>query len=245
MGLSPQEIRVFLRQLKAMRPEQFWLATNKVADEMGRRTNLQRPPTELDLIWATQERDGEVGWLERELKPPSIEARAARRKIWVDLVGANTYAALRKACGRWARLPDVRRAGMTSFPKHVLENAAQFLSMKENKRFPRSDYGDDARLEYLARGMAGVLCGVKAMTGIERLRNMKHDRNGPLWAMRQGNYVLPDKEQYCRCWRCSIQRTNVVSGKTHTWYENGLRLFTELAATVKAPKEWSVMRKRF
>jgi hypothetical protein len=83
------------------------------------------------------------------------------------------------------------------------------------------------------------------MTGIERLRNMKHDRNGPLWATRQENYVLPEPEQYCRCWRCSIQKTNAVSEKTHTWYENGLRLFMELAATVKVPERWNVMRKRF
>jgi hypothetical protein len=239
MGLPSQEIRGFLKQLKAMSPEQFWLSTKRMAVEFGERLNMKRPPSRVDLIWAEQERDGEVHWLERELKPPSIEARAARRKIWDDLVGANTYAALRKACERWAQLPEVRRAGMTPFPKHVLENAAQFLSMKQNKRFPRSNYGDEARLEYLARGMAGVLCGISAMTGIERLRNMKHDRNGPLWATRQGDYALPDGEQHCRCWRCSIQKTNRVSMKAHTWYENGLRLFMELAATVKAPREWS------
>jgi hypothetical protein len=245
LGLTRQEIRGFLKQLKEMSPEQFYLATNRVAVELGRPTNLQRPPTPMDLVWAQQERDGEVRWLERELMPPSIDARVARRKIWVDLVRANTYAALRKVCGRWARLPDVRRARMTSFPERVLENAAQFLSMKENRRFPRSDYGDDARLEYLARGMAGVLCGVKAMTGIERLRNMKHDRNGPLWATRQGHYVLADEEQYCWCWRCSIHKTNAISEKTQPGYENGLRLFMELAATVKPPREWSRIRKGF
>jgi hypothetical protein len=245
MGLTPQEIRGILTQLRAITPEQFWLATNRTAVELGKPMNLRRPPSSMDLMWAEQERDGEVRWLEHELKPPSIEARAARRRIWVDLVRANTYAALRKACGRWARLPDVRRAGMTPFPKHVLENAAEFLSMKRNKRFPRSNYGEEARLEYLARGMAGVLSGVSAMTGIERLRNMKHDRSGPLWATRQGNYVLPDQEQYCRCWRCSIRKTIAVSEKTHAWYENGLRLFTELAATVKAPREWSRLRRKF
>ena len=192
----------------------------------------------MELMWAEQERDGEVRWLERELKPPSIEARAARRKIWRDLVRADTYAALRKACGRWARLPDVRRSGMTCFPKHVLENAAQFLSMKRNQRFPRSNYGDEARVEYLSRGMAGVLCGVSAMTGIERLRNMKHDSSGPLWRIEPGGH------QYCPCGRCSIMTSISVGKVTHTWYENGLRLFMELAAKVKVPKEWKIMRER-
>lgn len=127
---------------------------------------------------------------------------------------------------------------MTSFPNHVLQNAAQFLSMKLNKRFPRSEYGDESRLEFLARGMAGVLCGVKAMTGVERLRNMKHDASGPLWRIEPGGH------QFCSCWRCSITRSNSVGKVTQTWYENGLRLFMELTAKVKAPKEWSIMRKR-
>jgi hypothetical protein len=239
MGLTPREIRGFLRQLKAMSPEQFWLTTNRISGEVGEPKNLQRPPTPIDLMWAEQERDGEVRCLERELKPPSIEAQAARRRVWVDLIRANTYAALRKACGCWARLPDVRRSLRTSFPTHVLQNAAQFLSMKENNRFPRSDYGDDARLDYLARGMAGVLCGVKAMTGIERLRNMRHDSSGPLWRTEPGGH------HYCACWRCSIMRSNSVGNMTHTWYENGLRLFMELATTVKAPKEWSRIKRGF
>src|SRR4029077_3646573 len=186
------EIHEFLTRLRAMSPVQFWLTTRKIAADLDKPLNLQRPPTPVELEWAEQERDGEVQGLERQLRPPSIDARAARRKIWVDLVRADSYSALRKVCGRWARLPDVRRRGMTPFPRHVAENAAQFLSMKNNKRFPRSDYGDDSRLEYLARGMAGVLCGVKAMTGIERLRNMKHDRNGPFWVTHQGNYKLPE-----------------------------------------------------
>jgi hypothetical protein len=46
---------------------------------------------------------------------------------------------------------------------------------------------------YLARGMAGVMADVSPMTGIERLRNMKHRRGGPFWSQR---------EQRCGCWRC-------------------------------------------
>lgn len=245
IGLTKAEVSGFLVQLKAMSPQRYWLAAGKTAVELGERTNLQRPPTPTDLMCAEQQRDGEIRWLQHELRPPSIEARAVRRKIWVDLIRSNTYATLHKVCGRWARLPDVRRAGMTCFPKHVLENAPQFLFMKKNERFPRSDYGDDSRLEYFARGMAGVLCGVKAMTGIERLRNMKHDLNGALWMTRQGDYVLPERERYCGCWRCSIRRTNAVSELTHVSFESGLRRFMKLAAAVKTPREWSRIRKEF
>jgi hypothetical protein len=243
MGLTPAELRTFIAQLKRMSAEQYWLTTRRVAVELGEAMNLKRPPLRMDLLWAEQERDEEVYRLERGLKPRSIEAQARRRKMWRALVGANTYAALRKVCGRWAQLPDVRRLGMTSFPQHVLENAAQFLFMKRNRRFPRSNYGDDARLDYLARGMAGVLCGVSPMTGIERLRNMKHDRGGPLWVTRQGDYTLPETEQHCGCWRCSIKRSNKVTQVSQMWYENGLKLFMELAGSTKVPSEWTAKTK--
>src|ERR1700751_593936 len=84
MGMTRHEIRELLTHLKAMSPEHFWLATNRISGELGVPKNLQRPPVPFELMWAEQERDGEVRWLERELKPPSVEARAARRKIWFD-----------------------------------------------------------------------------------------------------------------------------------------------------------------
>jgi len=37
-----------------------------------------------------------------------------------------------------------------SLPDHVRSNAAQFIAMKRNERFPKSDYGDDSRIEFLA-----------------------------------------------------------------------------------------------
>ena len=151
---------------------------------------------------------------------------------------ANTYATLRKPCGRWAQLPDVRRERMTRYAKRVLEHAATFVFMKRNPRFPRSNYAEDARLEYLARGMAGIIIGLSPMTAIERLRNMKHDSSGPLWR------VEPGGAQYCACWRCSIMRSNTLGKIVQPGYENGLRFFMQLAATTKVPMEWSAMRSK-
>ena len=172
MGFTSVELRAFIEQLRRMSPEKYWLTTQRFTADFGEVINLNKPPSRMDLFWAEQERNREIQSLERALKPPSIEAQAKRRKIWNDLVRVNTYATLRKVCGRWVRLPDVRRAEKTAFPKHVLEHAAQFLYMKRNRRFPRSNYGDDARIEYLARGMAGIIRGLSPMTAIERLRNM-------------------------------------------------------------------------
>lgn len=243
-GLAPSELRSFIARLKRISPEHYWLTTRRLAVELGETVNLRRPPMRVDLWWAMQERKQEIHSLERELKPRSIEAHTQRKKIWEALITSNTYASLRKACGRWSQLPDVRLSGMTSFPQHVVNNAAQFFLMKNNQRFPRSSYGDDSRIEYLARGMAGILCGVSPMTAIERLRNMKHERGGPFWVIRQANYVLPDTEQYCSCWRCSLRKSNTVTQVTQTWYENGLRLFMELALSTKVPTEWTEMRKK-
>jgi len=133
---------------------------------------------------------------------------------------------------------------MTVFPGHVLENAAQFLSMKCNKRFPRSKYSHDARIDYFARGMAGVLAGRSAMTGIERLRNMKHGPGGPLWVTREANYLLPEGQQYCGCWRCRNRNWNNMAELGQTGYENGLRAFMEIATKIKVPREWSAKRKK-
>jgi len=236
-GFTRAELRTFIGQLKQMTREHYWLTTQRLSVEMGHRVNLSRPPTSMDRWWAEHQKDEEIRSLEMELKPPGIEALDRRRKIWDDLISADTYSAIRKACGRWARLPDVRRLGTTPFPRHIVRNAAAFLSMKKNVRFPKSTYSDDARVDYLARGMAGVMCGRSPMTGIEKLRNMKHDKNGELWLEREGNRLLPEVEQRCSCWRCNIRRSSRLAPLS-TGYENGLRFFMEISATTKVPVEW-------
>jgi hypothetical protein len=238
-GLVPTEMRRLIDLLRRMRAADFYLTSAKLGNELGGKRNLKRPPTSVDLWWAEQERRDELFALERNLEPPETVAQERRPKIWSDLIEAHTYAAVRKACGRWAQLPDVRRAGMTPFPRHVLQHATQFLSMKRNKRFPRSAYGDASRLDYLARGMAGIMVGVSPMTGIERLRNMKHTRNGPFWLSREGNQELPESQQRCTCWRCALEWSLRMGQVMLTAYENGQRLFMELAAKTHAPKEWN------
>jgi len=242
-ALSKAQIRGFITELKRMTPEHYWLTTRRLSVEMGNPVNLSRPPRQVDRWWAQEERDNEIRSLEQQLSLRDIEAQGRRRKIWDVLIKADTYAAVRKACGRWARLPDVRRTGTTTFPEYALQNAAQFLSMKTNKRFPRSTSRDDARIDYLARGMAGVLAGRSAMTGIERLRNMKHGPGGPLWITREGDYVLPANQQYCGCWRCKKANWNNVATLSQAGYENGLQRFIELAATTRVPKDWSTSKR--
>lgn len=227
-----------------MKPDHYWLTTQRLTKEMGYPVTLSRPPINIQLQRAEQEKQGEIRSLEMELNPPGLQALDRRRKIWDDLIRADTYAALRKACGRWAQLADVRSSGTTPYPRHIVRNAAVFLLMKKNGRFPRSPYGDDARVDYLARGMAGVLCDLSPMTGIERLRNMQHDRAGPLWVTREGNRELPERERYCGCWRCKIEKSSKLTEYMRSGYDNGLKAFIELATTTKVPMEWRMRRSR-
>lgn len=241
-SLSVEETRKFIALLTHMTAANYYLTSRRVAIELGEDVNLKKPPIGMDIWWAEHQRTDELYWLQRSLRSRRIQAQIARHKIWIDLVLANTYASLRKACGRWARLPDVRGAGLVCFPGHVVANADAFLSMKNNKRFPRSKYGDNSRLEYLARGMAGAVLGMSPMTAIERLRNMKHTADGPLWIVHNENYNLPINEQYCGCWRCWIKKSNEAGEITRTAYENGLKLFCELANSTKTPTEWRKIR---
>jgi hypothetical protein len=240
-GLTKQEMRKFLSQLKDMNLESYWLTSRRLMVELGHAENLDTPPSRMDLAWAKEERDGEIAWLGQNLRRPSRVTKG-RQEIWNELVKASTYEAVNKACERWARLPDVQMDSMTPFPNHIRDNAAKFLAMKRNRRFPRSNYGDDARIDYLSRGMAGILSGVSPMTGIERLRNMEHQKGGPFWVTRWGLNELPEKEQHCGCWRCSMERSTRVSMTTQSWYENGLKLFMELAPSTKVPKDWIALR---
>lgn len=241
-SLSVQETRKLIDQLAGMTAADYYLTAQRVAIELGQNVNSKKPPTSMDIWSAENARTEELYWLRRALKPLRIEAQTTRRKIWNDLVQANTYASLRKACGRWARLPDVRGAGLVCFPAHVMANAAAFLSMKQNKRFPRSNYGDNSRVEYLSRGMAGAVLGMSPMTAIERLRNMKHTADGPLWVRQNQNYIFSDDEQYCGCWRCSIDKSNEATKITTIGYENGLKLFFEVAQSTRTPREWQKIR---
>ena len=131
-----------------------------------------------------------------ELKPRLIPHRQERRELWNALIRARTRPALGEVCRQWKELAKTR------FPAYhyILENAGQFFTMKRAPRFPRSAYADDSRIDYLARGMAGVLMNVSPQTGIHRLRNMKHAPGRPLWKKEPGG------REYCNCWRCGIER---------------------------------------
>lgn len=218
------ELLAIFAQLKSMSGAEYWRVQQQMEAEFTGNVDLEQAPTPDQIDFAKHDLKEEIYGLERALNPRKILAQVQRRKVWDDLIHAGTSADVRKACERWSQLSDVRASTMTPFVEHVRANGKLFLLMKQNKRFPVSNYGDDARMDYLARGMAGVLLGISPMTAIERLRNMKHGPGGPLWNT---------TERRCKCWRCHLERSKKIAETAQGWYENGVRRFIEIADEMK------------
>lgn len=195
-GLTPREVDANIRLLRQLKPED-------VVTEWERRQGKPLKPTQVYIHFAEDFIVERIAAFE-QLKPRKIHALAERRDSWDALISARTLEAVRQACDQWEHLADVRAAGMAVYPAHIIANADAFLAMKRNKRFPLAPYADDSRLEYLARGMAGVMVGVSPMTAIERLRNMKHTASGSLW-----NHST----KVCECWRCEAAQSKVAMKK--------------------------------
>ena len=231
LHISPKQIRLWIERLKGMDEDEFLRINGLVCERIsGERdlkpqTPIQSGGQEMQRWWARSEKESEIAELEKYLNPRRIPLQAERRVLWASLVQARTLPVLKKACEQWASLPDVRGWGLTPFPDHILANAREFFRMKRDPRFPKLDSParDESRLEYMARGMAGILASVSPMTGIERLRNMVHTRGGPLWKKEPGGL------EYCNCWRCGIARSRPAYRLSAEAWWNGMALFMDLA----------------
>jgi hypothetical protein len=148
--------------------------------------------------FAEHERNAQIAALERWLKPKETPARTARRESWEVLAKPEASTkAIGQACNEWKSLPLVRASGMAVFADHVEANMNEFQRMKLEPRYPGPN-ADESRLEYLVRGMSGLMVGASPMTAIQLLRLMKHDASGSFWS---------ENDKHCRCWRCGLERS--------------------------------------
>ena len=189
-----------LRQLEKMDVVQYW--ADFLSQEPSRPRHPKWEPPRLTEYERQVERlhSDEITWLKQNFDRKRIEARSQGLKVWSALWRAHTIPALADACKRWIVFHDLRSGGdplgpgpHIRYPVQVLDHVKQFLAMKKDRRFPRSEHADDARLDYLSRGMAGLHIGISPLTAIERLRNLKHGPGGLLW-----------NESDCSCWRCFL-----------------------------------------
>ena len=234
LHISRKQIRFWIDRLREMGEDEYLNINRLTCEEIsGKKDGTPDTMDEVELWvkrdWARGEKENEIAELERYLNPSKIPVEAERRGLWEALWRAQTFTSLKKVCEQWASLRDVRAQGLAVFPNHVLANAREFLRMKRDTRFPKSDSPavDESRLEYLARGMAGIFANVSPMTGIERLRNMKHTRGGPLWK------ADPDGREYCNCWRCRLDRSRPAYKLSAEVWWNGMALFMEVAGRNK------------
>jgi len=108
--------------------------------------------------------------------------------LWDALIRARTPEAVRRVCKRWEKWLHPG-SGLRVYPQRLAKHAREFLKIMRNDRYPRSPRpsSDEKRLDFFARGMAGVDVGISPLTAIDRLRKMKHTRT-------------------CECWRCYWKR---------------------------------------
>lgn len=166
---------------------------------------------------AESERESRVKWLEGQLRldqPAQLSLKKRSEEVWRSLWHARTAQGVRAACKEWQSLLD----SPSRYPSHILEFEAEFRQMKRDARFPRSGYADDSRIDYLSRGIAGLMVhpSRSPITVIQRLRTMKHTEGGPLW-----NGAL----NHCECWRHSLAR---LDGSLEKGLREGKSLFQRL-----------------
>jgi len=112
-----------------------------------------------------------------------------RQNLWNALIRARTARQVRVVCKRWGKLIP---KDLAFFPQRLEEDASDFFAMKKDKAFPRARYSNEARVTFLARGMAGAMLGLRYTTSIGLLRKMKHGVK-------------------CECWRCDRDRREAES----------------------------------
>jgi hypothetical protein len=117
------------------------------------------------------------------------------RNYWDALKRARTASAVRRICSLskiWLKprreFPNGGFAEYWPYRSVLYKCAEQFCRAKLDSRYPARDQretGDYRRIEYLARGLAGLTLGRAASTGVELLRKLQHF-------------------EQCTCWRCML-----------------------------------------
>jgi hypothetical protein len=151
--------------------------------------------------------EGEAGPIQPIIwKTQNLASVLERTDIWESLLRARKVREVHSVCKDWetnltATIHNRGRrtavsgyVGLVIFPRLLSKHAVHFLATIRDKRFPRAPYSHEARLQFLARGLAGAMLRLSPATAIDRLRKLKHGRGGHLWN---------PQEKRCMCWHCT------------------------------------------
>lgn len=123
-----------------------------------------------------------------KMVPAYTKGVPAERELWARLLEAKKPSEVRSICRRPRYWLNPKWGGRP-YVQALHDHAAEFLKAKNGSRFPCSSRpsSDEKRLDYLARAMAGISCGVSGRTAVNLLAGIKHTKE-------------------CPCWRCSNKR---------------------------------------
>lgn len=113
--------------------------------------------------------------LERELHP---KVPLAEPDIWRALVAARTSDEIRMACRQSKRWLNPRWEGKV-YLQDLYDHAEKFIKAKKDVYYPKRESGDEKRVIFFARVMAGIGLEVSPHTSVDRLRKIKHGKKCP------------------------------------------------------------------
>jgi hypothetical protein len=167
--------RVFL-DLRGDRPSHEKVSRNRKLKEVLRKELEKlgkRVPKDLvEADWAARRKIQ----LDRELQPKTL---ISEPDTWHALVAANTAADVQRACRESKRWLKPNWNGRP-YVQDLYDHADEFVrAKKQNVYYSRRRSGDEQRVTFFARAMAGISLGLSPNTGIDRLRKIKHGGKCP------------------------------------------------------------------
>lgn len=131
--------------------------------------------------------------IDREVKP---RVSVSEPTVWTALVNAQTAEDVRKACRQSKRWLNPKWQGR-AYVQKLFDHAKEFVLAKNtNTYYPRSQSGDEKRITFFARAMAGIEMGLSPNTAIDKLRKMKHGEQCPCINCDSARWDRIDRQMY-------------------------------------------------
>lgn len=180
------------RHLRGVMPSYERLASAKIikAQLRAELEELRKfAPKDLgEKYWVEQERKE----LERDLRPRIPDSEPP---IWHSLVTAEKAADIRKACQESKRWLNPKWQGRP-YVRELYDHAEQFVRAKRSPYYPRRNSGDEKRIIFFARAMAGISLGLSPNTSIHKLRKIRHGAKCPCVNCDLGRWDRIDQKSY-------------------------------------------------
>lgn len=176
-GLMPSaEIALGRRRYRGLLEEELQELQKQMKSEVpGYSGGLTEIPKDHKDVDALIFREGRIQEIKNELKRrPNLSEPA----VWRALVAAGNGKEVLAACQKSKRWLNPEWPGR-SFVRTLWENAGPFAKAKSYVYYPRRESGDQKRVAFFARAMAGIACDISPVTAIDKFRKMKHGPKCP------------------------------------------------------------------